>query len=95
MSCSEAKGGEYNDGIPCPTFPESTSIASRCVANLKFPPQVEAQENRPFFTERLGLCFILLSVQCPGCGSLSRTDSLIVSVLSGPETKAPLATRGR
>lgn len=38
MSWSEAEG-EYKDGVPQPAFPESTSIGSRCVGNLKPTPQ--------------------------------------------------------
>lgn len=48
-NCSEAKG-ERNDGISWPTFPESTSVASRCVTNLVPILQAEApaQVNRRF-----------------------------------------------
>lgn len=40
MSYSKAKG-ECKDGIPQFTFPDSTSVASRCVTNLNPAPQVE------------------------------------------------------
>lgn len=47
--CSEAKA-EHNAGVPQLTFPESTSIASRRVANQMSAPQAEAPEqvNKPF-----------------------------------------------
>ena len=68
VSCSEAKG-ECKDGIAWPLFPESTSVAPRCVTNLKPTPQAEApgQVNRP--------------PQFSRGGNLSRTVSLIVSIL--------------
>ena len=40
------------------------------------------------------MCVRLLSVLCPGGGSL-KTDSLIVSVLCDPETQALMAPRAR
>lgn len=40
------------------------------------------------------MCVSLLSVLCPGCGSL-KTVSLIVSVLCDPETQALMAPRAR
>lgn len=40
MSCGEAKGG-LKDDVSLPTFPESASVASRCVASLKPMPQVD------------------------------------------------------
>ena len=40
-SCGEAKGGCEND-VSLPTLPESISVASICVANLKAVTQVKA-----------------------------------------------------
>lgn len=77
VSCGETSGG-CKDGVSLPKFPESTSVASRCVADLNPVPQVEVKpvswsSKRAFFTGRLGMCFILWSIQCPGDGSLPRT----------------------
>ena len=70
MSCSEAKG-EHKDGSSS-LIPESTSVASRCVANTKPDPQADAlgQVNRPFSQADLGcvsvwcLCSALGLVAC-------------------------------
>lgn len=50
-------------------------------------PQAEApgQVDGPFFTGRVGVCFSLLSVQCPGDGSLTRTISPTVSYPQRPD----------
>ena len=45
-SFSKAKE-EYKDGIPQPTFPESTSIASRCVVVLKHTKNCLSNYLRP------------------------------------------------
>lgn len=49
VSSSEARK-EYEDGVSLPTPLGSSSIVSRCVANLKPIPLAEApgQINRPF-----------------------------------------------
>ena len=57
-------GGERKNGVPLPTFPESTSGASQCVPSLKPPPKTSSRTGS--LTERLGLCFSLLSVSGPG-----------------------------
>ena len=41
VTCSDTEG-ECKDGIPWPTFPESTSVASRCMPNLKPASTAEA-----------------------------------------------------
>lgn len=57
VSSSKARK-EHEGGVSLPTFPGSSSIVSRCVANLKPSPQAKApgQINRPFFLGRLGAC---------------------------------------
>lgn len=42
------------------------------------------------FTERLGMCFSLLSVQCPGGGSLPKTVSPTITISQDPEAWATL-----
>ena len=88
MSRSKAEG-ECGGGIPWPTFPDSTTLPFRFVTNLKHVPQAEApgQVNRPF-SQRLGVCFSLLSVQCPEDGSLPRTVSDCHSPV-GPRNRRP------
>lgn len=100
-SCGNAKGG-LKDDISLPMFPESSSLTSRRVANLKSVPQIEVpgQVTSPwryigFFTGRLVVYWSLLSVWCPSCGSLPRTVFLIVTVLWGSETQASLDTGAR
>lgn len=60
MSRGEAKGRCKSD-VSLPAFPEGTSVALRCVANLRPVPQAEAsgQLNGPF-SHADGLCFSLL-----------------------------------
>lgn len=75
---------ELRDGIRWSTAPESTSVATRCMVNLKPAPQAEApgQVDRPFFIDRFGGSgFNVLSVQYPGAGNLPRTVSPIISDL--------------
>lgn len=70
-------------------FPGSSSVTSSCVTPLKPAPQTKApgQENRPF-PQRLGACFSLLCVQCPGEDSLSSTLSLFQTLQSFLATRA-------
>lgn len=48
MSCCEAEG--VSKGVPWPIFPDSSSLAPICVANLKSALHAKApgQVNRPF-----------------------------------------------
>lgn len=94
MSCSKAKGGG-KDCVSLPMFPESSFVASGCVANLKPLPQVETpgQKAIGLFHRQTGGCFSLPSEQFPGCGSQPRTAFLIVTVPWGQACKHPLATR--
>lgn len=56
MSCSKAKG-ECKDHVPWAMFPETSSVASGCVVNLKPAPQVEApgQVNKFLFHRKTGI----------------------------------------
>ena len=62
--------GERKDGVPCPTFPESISVGTWMCARLEACPSGRSSRTSKwaFFTERLGVCFSLLSAQCPGGG---------------------------
>ena len=42
LAISSEAEGEHKDGDPQPTFPESISVATRYMANLKPAPQAEA-----------------------------------------------------
>ena len=70
VSRGEAKGRGKSD-VSLPAFQEDTSVAHRCVANLRPVPQIEAsgQLNGPFsHADRLCyslLCGILGVVSCP------------------------------
>ena len=65
--CHQAKGvGE--ESISLLMFPEAASRAFRRVANLKPIPQSASLSKQSFFTGRQGLCFNLLTEQCPGVG---------------------------
>ena len=79
---------EHTDDVSLLVFPKSTSVAFRFLVNLKSALQVEipGQLSGPFHTIkcRLGMCFSLLSVQCPGGGILPRTVFLTVTVLWVP-----------
>lgn len=43
VKCSEAEG-EYKDGVPWTTFPESNFMVSRCVPNLQPAPKLNLQD---------------------------------------------------
>lgn len=59
MSYSKAEG-DGKDGSPWLTFHESTSIASRCVSNLKSAPP--RQVNTPFYRKAKGVFQFALCV---------------------------------
>ena len=88
MSCSEDEG-EYKDGIPQPMFPESTSVASRYVADLKPVPQAEALgQIKSLLQKKAGgvsVCCLRSTLSVADCQELS----LQLLQSSGPRNASP------
>lgn len=79
LSYQWAVEGEYKNGVPLATLPESTSVASKCVPNLKPPPKTEAP----------GLASRSLSQKGWGCVSICCLDSAL-GVVACQEWSLPL-----
>lgn len=95
MSWREAEG-ECEDFTHWLLFPESISRIPCKYAKPEACPlgQSSWTSNEASFSERLEMCFTLLSVQCPGGSSLPRTISWIFIVPWDPGTQVCLATKG-
>lgn len=83
MSCSEAER-QHKDGIPWPMFPDCTSVASRCVPNLKPAPKVQV----PGLASR-SLLQKDQWVQCPGWWPAKKCLSDCYSPVGPRNTNAP------
>lgn len=78
------------DAVHHPMYPESTSIDFRCVPTMKPALRLKLQRQQlDFFHGKVEVCFNLLSVQCPGNGSLSKIVSLVVIVPWDSEMQVP------
>lgn len=78
----------------CPLFSIPSENISKCQTQcLYLKPKLQGQQSGLSFTERVNMCFSLLSVQCLGCGRAK--NSLIVIIPYHPKMKTPVATRAR
>lgn len=83
---------------------ESVKMVCPGLLSLKAPPQPLVvwetgrsswDKQRGLFHRKTRICFKLLSVGCPGGGSLPRTVFPIVIAPSDPETQVALVTKAR
>lgn len=94
VRCSEVEG-DCRDGILWLKFPESASVASRCVPEVMSTPKSESlgHANRPLSHKGWG-CVSVLSVQYTGFIAYQEL-SLNVTVSWDPGRQALLALRAR
>lgn len=80
------------NGVTLMLLPESTSVDSWLMINLKPASQAEATEQvkRTFLNRKTGLYFSLQLIQCPWGCSLPSIVSLIILDLWGLEIQSPV-----